>query len=737
MVPHHQAIRIRENHRFFKLRVDKFNTVGIGNIAILDPSFSLTSESLDLFSLTPGFVPTPSCNLHSHILRQTFDFVRKLQWRLCFSFPSDPPRFHISGSTRWPPVKCVPPHVARLTRRILAGVRTLCRASHQCNFPSNLTRIQSTEVARLASCDSTVTTADKGGRWTIVPTSAYVAEARRQLCDQTFYRPIDTPPTAVHSRIVQLLNHLLKHKFLTTREHRYFLPSANSKNTREFKLLPKLHKEYWPNPHMPPGRPIVSDVGSVSRNVGELIDFFLQPLCSKLPSHLKDTQHLIAILRQSTATDSSLLFTLDVESLYTSIPIDEGLDVISRAFLQYPDPSRPDLSLLTLLRLILCSNNFSFDAQEWLQIHGVAMGKVFGGAFANLFLGQWEKRAMSSFPQTPDLWIRFQDDILGLWDHGVELLHDFVTHLNSQHPKIRVQLKYGRDIAFLDLRICIVDTLLQYSVFFKDTDGHLILPPTSHHPPSTFKGLLYGETLRFATHSSLRCDFEKTMTTVVPVWQAQGYTRTRIRHAKSSVLFNTGQLSSWDTGMIPCSKPRCPTCPFANFTNFFKHSTSSLSYPILYRLSCDSSCVVYVIECSFCGMRYVGQTRRSLRERILQHLRSLRGPSHSSALRDHFNACGLQNFSFFAVSRHPNDKTRLAKEASWICALHTKHPHGLNSVTQSEPPPTTLVLPYNACATRVARSIKTWCRHLPIRVSYKRSRNLGELLSNRRHQTPQ
>ena len=563
-----------------------------------------------------------------------------------------------------------------------------------------------------------------------MPTSSYTAEGHRQLNNTTFYRPVDHPPTGIRSRIDQLLKHLLSSKFITRREYQYFRPTQRNRDTRLFKLLPKLHKPNWSDPYMPPGRPIVSDVNSVSRNAGELIDFFLKPLCAQLPSHLRDSQHLIAILRQTTTEYPAMLFTLDVESLYTSIPINEGLHAVSCAFLANPDPSRPDLTILTLLRLILVSNNFTFDGQEWLQTHGVAMGKNFGGSLANLFLGRWEERALSSFPHAVSLWLRFQDDILGLWEHGLDQLSHFVNHLNSQNPNIRVQLKYGTTVSFLDLRISISNSRLVYSVFFKDTDSHLILPPSSHHPLPTFRGLLYGEILRFVTHSFHYEDFEDTLRTVTPVWRAQGYTRAHIRRAKRSVLLNTGLGPSRLPGMFPCSSPRCPTCPYATFTDSFNSSNNSLSYPILYHLTCDSHCVIYVIECSSCGLRYFGQTRRSLRERIQQHLRNLRNPTHSSSsLYNHFRSvCTPQNFSFFAVSRHNNERTRLAREAAWIAALGTLHPHGLNSVPESEPQPTNLILQYSRCAMRAANAIRRWC-DVPMRASFTRSRNIREHIS--------
>lgn len=86
--------------------------------------------------------------------------------------------------------------------------------------------------------------------------------------------------------------------------------------------------------------------------------------------------HLIATLRKTTVRDSAILIPLNAVSLYTSIPINQPSRIVRfsrepRAF------KRPDLTLLSILRLILSTNNF-FEGHQWLQTHGVAIGKVLG-----------------------------------------------------------------------------------------------------------------------------------------------------------------------------------------------------------------------------------------------------------------------------------------------------------------------------------------------------------------------
>ena len=137
-----------------------------------------------------------------------------------------------------------------------------------------------------------------------------------------------------------------------------------------------------------------------------------------------------------------------------------------------------------------------------------------------------------------------------------------------------------------------------------------------------------------------------------------------------------------------------------------------------------------IIQCKKCKLSYVGQTRRSLRARIAQHLRNVRSFSCDTPLYHHFSSvCPFNDFSFKGIELHPSDDRRLQKEAKWIEALDTRVPKGLNVITR--PPVTSnLILPFGQCSSRVTSAVKRWCEgHVDLRTSYTRSRNLSELLS--------
>lgn len=104
------------------------------------------------------------------------------------------------------------------------------------------------------------------------------------------------------------------------------------------------------------------------------MDYFLNPLSVKQHSYIKHTYHFVNIVKHLTIPTSSLLFTEDVESLYTNIDIEQGIQAIKNIFDKYPDIKRPDQELLQLLEINLRRNDFEFYNKYFLQIKGTAMG---------------------------------------------------------------------------------------------------------------------------------------------------------------------------------------------------------------------------------------------------------------------------------------------------------------------------------------------------------------------------
>ena len=663
-------------------------------------TFSPCEATFSLLSRSPKFCPTPSTSFHTAILRSVRDFTRKLLWRSLL--PSRPSQCRFSRRTfAEPPLQRVNPNFLRECRRLEASVRSCLQNCPSCYSASNLKDEERAELQRLcADASITILPADKGGKWVIVPSKKYEQEAYRQLSDTSRYREtVNDVDRATKQRLTVLLQHLRNAAFISPREFRALLPPEKYK-PRRFFLLPKVHKSEWPDEEMPPGRPIVSDVDSVSRPCASFLEHFLAPIAQSAPSYLRDSHHLLALLQHITLCDNSLFFTMDVADLYNNIPIDEGVECVARAFSRHPDARRPDLTCLTMLRLLLNSNVFVFGSRRFLQLRGTPMGGAYSGSFATIYLADWEEK-IRAHPQQPRLFLRYIDDIIGLWDHGLEALRDFHDFLNRLDNNIKVDLHFSREeIRFLDLSLYRRGNRIGHRIGFKPTDCHVVLSPDSHHPQHTFRGILFSQVLRWITKSSTYEDFRTTASTVTPVWRRQGYTRAAIRSAIKDALARTGQTPiEWETGFFPC-QAWCEACKHARPTRTISDSRTNNVYAIHHRLTCSDHNIIYCITCTSCDQRYVGQTSRPLRRRIGEHLNDIKR-QRETPISAHFNICGISFFSFTALERVPAERQRLEKEARWIERLHTTAPDGINVLETSLPSVNPfLILPHSACADR-------------------------------------
>ncbi|TWW78627.1 hypothetical protein D4764_11G0007480 [Takifugu flavidus] len=59
------------------------------------------------------------------------------------------------------------------------------------------------------------------------------------------------------------------------------------------------------------------------------------------------------------------------------------------------------------------------------------MGQRFAPSYANLYMSEWEREALTKCPLLPTLYLRYLDDIFGIWTHTIE--HYIVQHFQS-HP---------------------------------------------------------------------------------------------------------------------------------------------------------------------------------------------------------------------------------------------------------------------------------------------------------------
>ena len=270
----------------------------------------------------------------------------------------------------------------------------------------NLTLEEKQALAELKSNhDIVIKPADKGSAVVIQDRQSYIDEGLRQLNNPDFYIEVPNDLTNKHnSEVYQLLQDLVNDDQISAKCADYLhLPKAR---TPQLYLLPKIHKNKDPVP----GRPIVSGNSSPTERISELADHFLQPLVQSTPSFVRDTTDFLSKIDEiEDLLPGTMLCTIDVTSLYTNIPNEEGIRACAAQLAQHrPNPQPPsNHTIVRLLDYVLNKNNFDFNNKHYLQVGGTAMGTKVAPYFANLFMADFETKHVYTYPTKPSLWLRY------------------------------------------------------------------------------------------------------------------------------------------------------------------------------------------------------------------------------------------------------------------------------------------------------------------------------------------
>jgi len=140
----------------------------------------------------------------------------------------------------------------------------------------------------------------------------------------------------------------------------------------------------------------------------------------------------------------------------------------------------------------------------------------------------------------------------------------------------------------------------------------------------------------------------------------------------------------------PCKTENCEYCPKLNKSGRIKSSHTGRSYVSKHNVTCNSSNIIYCITCKKCGKQYVGQTKRRLKDRCVQHFYHIKKRDKSFPIGRHFNLPdhnGTDDVELHIVDfihRHPDSitaaKLRDLIEKNWIMRLRTSAPHGINTM---------------------------------------------------------
>ena len=148
--------------------------------------------------------------------------------------------------------------------------------------------------------------------------------------------------------------------------------------------------------------PIVSACGTSTYNLAKYLTKILKVYIGHSSSFVNDSKDLMDKLQSIKLQDSEYLVSFDVSALFTSIPVNQALDVNNQLIIQHQTDmdfkykvdkawyevadhlDREDV--MALLKVVLNNCAFSFQGKFYKQLHGAAMGSPCSPVVANIYM---------------------------------------------------------------------------------------------------------------------------------------------------------------------------------------------------------------------------------------------------------------------------------------------------------------------------------------------------------------
>ncbi|XP_013772595.1 uncharacterized protein LOC106457696 [Limulus polyphemus] len=170
-----------------------------------------------------------------------------------------------------------------------------------------------------------------------------------------------------------------------------------------------------------------------------------------------------------------ILVSFDVTDLFTNVPTSETFQIIRQRLLN--DNSLPLRTnkkidaIMELMTICLQSTYFQYNKEFYEQTDNLAMGSPPSLILADIFMEDFEERALSSTPINPSFYRRYVNDTFFIWPHGHEKLPVFLEHLNSVDKRIHftMEIEEQNRLPFVDILIIRQERKITTTVYRKLT----------------------------------------------------------------------------------------------------------------------------------------------------------------------------------------------------------------------------------------------------------------------------
>ena len=396
----------------------------------------------------------------------------------------------------------------------------------------NVSEAEKAAIKTLRDRPIVIRPADKNAGICIIKESDYIKGCELLLKSSDYQEVDEINLSNIKLKSDNLLLKYYENGTITQKEYEF--STEFETKVPKFYGNPKVHKANIPY------RPIVSQIDGPTSRLNMLVDYLLTNTERKVEFLIKDTLEFLQIIIGKTIPEDSILVTLDVASLYTRIPWDEGTKIVCDEVMEHDKNIDPKL-LSETIAFILENNYFQINHRYFKQEEGVAMGSRLAVKYANIYMGKKFKITLTKTKYQPWFYLRLIDDIFMIWTHGYEALKEFHQDINRYDKNIQYELNYNKEkITFLDTTVYIKNNSLYTQNYIKPTNKQMYLYATSNHPKHCIQSLPYSQALRMRRNTSNDEELKICIKQLKETFINRGYNRQKLDKSLAKI-YNISQ----------------------------------------------------------------------------------------------------------------------------------------------------------------------------------------------------
>lgn len=477
-----------------------------------------------------------------------------------------------------------------------------------------------------------ITKADKGNTIVILNETEYVSKSLNLLNNNKVYEKVNVNAVKVaYDNVKKALDNLSLTNRINDQLYRKLIPVRPV--IPRFYGAPKIHK-----PDIPL-RPIVSTIGSATQKLERYLAGILRSITLSSQHTIRNTKEAVERLKSINILENTTMCSFDVVSLFTSIPLPRLIPALQSALEN--DDSWKELTSLDTTDIIiltsLCLNNayFTFRHQTYKQKWGIPMGSALAPVLSEVFLQYIENNIFKQDFKDLQLYMRYVDDCLIIWNGTEDKLRSFLNTFNQQDPDIKftIELENNHSLPFLDVLITKRETRFDLSVYRKPTHSDRYLRYDSYNHPIIKNSVVYSLVDRAFIVCSSDLELKAELDHIKDVLIGNGYPQQVIDKVISRRKISTKTKSSPKTEE---DKPFLSLPYIKGITDILSSKLTKLGFKVFFPSGMTVSSFlnkgkdkitsdppgVYEIPCS-CGDTYIGRTMRSLHHRLKEHADSI------------------------------------------------------------------------------------------------------------------